>query len=270
MLNWWKRYSFIFTMLIFLALAFFLLAQYGKYEVAPLKNAFLFISSPLQKNIYRIVSWFKGVGENYLFLVRVQEENQKLKHQINLLRQENNRLQEIIFAEERLKKLYALQASQTTSGIVAQVFGRDPSSWFKTLLIDKGELAGVAKDMVALAAEGVVGRVIEVSSRTAKILLITDPNSALDVLVQRSRAQGILEGNAEEYCILKYVPKAEDIQVGDKVITSGIGGIFPKGLMIGTVRQVDKKRAGIFQYVEVIPAVDFSKLEELLLIRGEP
>ncbi len=124
--------------------------------------------------------------------------------------------------------------------------------------------------MVAIGVGGVAGRVIDVSAQTARILLITDPNSAVDVLIQRSRAQGILEGNVEDYCILKYVPKAEDIQVGDKVLTSGIGGIFPKGLMIGTVRRVDKKRAGIFQYVEVSPAVDFVKLEELLIIHGEP
>lgn len=268
MLSWWKRYSFWITILFFLILAFFLLARPGKASF--LEKTLRQIAYPLQKNIQGAVSWIKGIGESYLFLVKVQEENQELRRQLALLRQENNHLQEVIKADERLQKLYSIQASKTSSGIVAQVFARDPSSWFKTLMVDKGEKAGVAKDMVAIVADGVVGRVIDVSSKTAKILLITDPNSAVDVLVQRSRAQGILEGTVEEFCILKYVPKAEDIQIGDKVLTSGLGGIFPKGLMIGTVRQADKKRAGIFQYVEVTPAVDFSKLEEVLIIKGEP
>jgi rod shape-determining protein MreC len=127
----------------------------------------------------------------------------------------------------------------------------------------------VAKDMAVVTSDGVVGRVIEVSLHTAKVLLITDPNSAMDVIVQRSRTQGIMEGKVEEVCVLKYVQKNEDVQVGDKVITSGLGGIFPKGLMTGTVTRVERKRPGIFQYIEVTPSVDFSRLEEVLILKGE-
>lgn len=269
MFSWWKRYSLLFAILLFLFISLFFLSRYAQYkeEANFLEKSFRFLAYPVQKNLQRIVTWIQEIGESYFFLMGVQEENKNLRRQINELRQEITRLQEIILKEERLRKLYALQPK---SGIVVQIIGRDPSSWFKSLLVDKGKSAGVEKDMVAIGVGGVVGRVINVSTQTAKILLITDPNSAVDVLIQRSRAQGILEGNVEDYCILKYVPKGEDIQVGDKVLTSGIGGIFPKGLMIGTVRRVDKKRAGIFQYVEVSPAVDFAKLEELLIIHGEP
>jgi rod shape-determining protein MreC len=136
-------------------------------------------------------------------------------------------------------------------------------------LVNKGEKDGVAKDMAVVTSEGVVGRVIEVSLHTAKVLLMTDPNSAMDVIVQRSRTQGIMEGKVEEVCVLKYVQKNEDVQVGDKVITSGLGGIFPKGLMTGTVTKVERKRPGIFQYIEITPSVDFSRLEEVLILRGE-
>jgi rod shape-determining protein MreC len=134
-------------------------------------------------------------------------------------------------------------------------------------LVNKGEKDGAAKDMAVVTSEGVVGRVIEVSLHTAKVLLITDPNSGMDVIVQRSRTQGIMEGKVEEVCVLKYVQKNEDVQVGDKVITSGLGGIFPKGLMTGTVTKVERKRPGIFQYIEVTPSVDFSRLEEVLILR---
>lgn len=269
MFNWWKRYSLFFTILLFLLVFLFFLSLYPQYkgETNFLEKTFRFLAYPVQKNLQRFVTWVKEIGESYFFLVGVQEENKTLRRQISEHRQEITRLQEIILMEERLKKLYALQPK---SGIVAQIIGRDPSSWFKCLLVDKGHTAGVKKDMVAIGIGGVVGRIIDVATHTAKILLITDPNSAVDVLIQRSRAQGILEGNVEDYCVIKYVPKAEDIQVGDTVLTSGIGGIFPKGLLVGTIRRVDKKRAGIFQYVEVSPAVDFAKLEELLLIHGEP
>ncbi len=269
MFDWWKRHSLLLTILLFLFIGLFLLSRFGQYsgEANFLEKGLRWLAYPVQKNIQRVITWVKGIGESYFFLLGVQEENKALRRQISELRQRNIRLQELMLAEERLKKLEALHLK---SGIVARIVGRDPSSWFKSLLVDKGEKAGVSKDMVAIGADGLVGRVIDVSAQTAKILIITDPNSAVDVLIQRSRVQGILEGNVEDYCIMKYVPKAEDIQIGDKVLTSGIGGIFPKGLMIGTVRQVDKKRAGIFQYVEVTPAVDFAKLEELLIVHGEP
>ena len=124
--------------------------------------------------------------------------------------------------------------------------------------------------MAVVVSEGVVGRVIEVSAHTAKVLLISDPNSAVDVIIQRSRAQGILEGRVEEFGILKYIQKSDDVQMGDKVITSGLGGIFPKGLIVGTVTKVERKRPGVFQYIEVTPSVDFSRLEEVLVWGGEP
>jgi rod shape-determining protein MreC len=124
--------------------------------------------------------------------------------------------------------------------------------------------------MAVAAADGVVGRVIEVFPNAAKVLLITDPNSGVDVIVQRTRAQGIMEGRIEESCILKYVKKSDDVQVGDRIITSGLGGIFPKGLLAGKVTKVERKRPGIFQAVEVDPTADLSRLEEVLILSEEP
>jgi len=212
----------------------------------------------------------KGIGERYIFLTRVQLENQELKRTVSALREENNRLKEALWTEERLKKLSYLQSQYPSVSVVAQIIARDPSRWFKTVLVNKGQKDGVTKDMAVVTSEGVVGRVIGVSPNTAKALLITDPNSALDVIVQRSRTQGIMEGKVEEVCILKYVQKNEDVQLGDKVITSSLGGIFPKGLMTGTVTKVERKRPGIFQYIEVTPSVDFSRLEEVLILGAGP
>ncbi|HSR12660.1 MAG TPA: rod shape-determining protein MreC, partial [Thermodesulfobacteriota bacterium] len=224
------------------------------------------VSFPLQQGAQKIFLWFKEIGEDYIFLSRVREENRDLRKVVGSLREENNRLREALLTDERLKKLEAWQVQSSRPAQVARVYARGPSTWFKTVLVNKGEKDGVKKEMAVVTSEGVVGRVIESSGDTAKVLLVSDANSAVDVLVQGSRAQGILEGKIDDVCIIKYVQKNEEIQVGDRVITSGLGGVFPKGLMVGTVTAVDRKRPGIFQHVEVAPAVDLSKIEEVLIL----
>jgi len=264
-----KRFRLLFIAVVFLLPAFLVLTLHVREErkTSFAEQVLLQISLPIQQRAQRAVLWVRGVGEHYIFLTRVHQENQDLKRTVSALREENNRLKEALWTEERLKKLSHLQSQYSSVSLVAQIFARDPSSWFKTVLVNKGEKDGAAKDMAVVTSEGVVGRVIEVSLHTAKVLLITDPNSAMDVIVQRSRTQGIMEGKVEEVCVLKYVQKNEDVQVGDKVITSGLGGIFPKGLMTGTVTKVERKRPGIFQYIEVTPSVDFSRLEEVLILK---
>jgi rod shape-determining protein MreC len=234
-----KRFRLLFIALLFLFPAFLVLTLNVRDErkVSLPERVLLQISLPVQQRAQGALLWVRGVGEQYIFLTQVQQENQDLKRTVSALREENNRLKEALWTEERLKKLSYLQSQYSSVTVVT--------------------------------SDGVVGRVIEVSLHTAKVLLITDPNSAMDVIVQRSRTQGIMEGKVEEVCVLKYVQKNEDVQVGDKVITSGLGGIFPKGLMTGTVTRVERKRPGIFQYIEVTPSVDFSRLEEVLILKGE-
>ena len=146
----------------------------------------------------------------------------------------------------------------------------DPSGWFQTILIDKGRNDGVVLDMAVVSAEGLVGRVIGVGKHHAKVLLILDGNSAVDAYIQSSRARGVLVGLGRELCLLKYVQRNEDVQVGDKVISSGMGGVFPKGLLVGTVQGVVRGSSGLFQRVEVEPAVNFSRLEEVMVVIQPP
>jgi rod shape-determining protein MreC len=268
MLNLLKRFRLLFTALFFLFLALILLTLYAKEgrETSLIQKVLLQISFPFQQGAQKTFSWFREVGADYLFLAGVQQENKALKRSLSALQEENNRLREALQADERLKKLSVWQSQYPHKSRVAHIYARGPSSWFKTFLIDKGEKDGVAKDMAVAVSEGVVGRVLEVSPGTAKVLLITDANSAVDVIVQRSRVQGILEGTTGEVCILKYIQKNEEVQVGDVVVSSGQGGIFPKGLVVGKVSEVDRKRPGIFQYIEVTPSVDLSKLEEVLVL----
>ena len=263
-----KRFRLLITAVLFLFFTLLLLTWHAQEdrETSLMERMLLQVAFPFQQGAQKTFLWFKEMGEDYLFLSRVQQENRDLKRIINALKEENNRLRETLQTDERLKKLAAWQSQFPYRSRIAHIYARGPSSWSKTLLINKGEADGIAKDMAVATSEGVVGRVVEVSSGTAKVLLIVDPNSAADVIVQRSRTQGIIEGKVEEICILKYVQKSEDVQVGDTVVTSGLGGVFPKGLVVGTVSQVDRKRPGIFQYIEVTPSVDLSKLEEVLVL----
>ena len=272
MIDLLKRFRLLFTALFFLFAAFLVFTFHarGERDTSIFQKILMQISFPFQQGAQRVFLWLQGLGEHYIFLAGVQGENRELRRTLGILQEENLRLREALLAEGRLKDLYALQSRHFTASRIAQVYARDPSSWFSTFLINKGRADGISKDMAVIASAGVVGRVIEVSRDTAKVLLITDPNSALDVINQRSRSQGILEGKTDKVCILKYVQKSDDIQEGDPMITSGLGGIFPKGLMVGAVNRVEKRRPGLFQYVEVTPSVDLSKLEEVLVLGESP
>ena len=154
--------------------------------------------------------------------------------------------------------------------IAAEVIGQDPSSWFKSVTINKGEGDGVRRGMAVISTEGVVGQVLKAAPNYATVLLMTDYNSAIDAIVQRTRAKAIVEGKGENRCQLKYLLRTEEVAVGDVVVTSGLGGNFPKGMMIGEVRSVEKKGHGVFQYAELAPGVDLTKLEEVLVITESP
>jgi len=150
--------------------------------------------------------------------------------------------------------------------IPAEVIASSPSAWFRTIVINKGHRDGLNKGMPVVTWEGVVGRVMRTSPGSSIILLIVDRNSSVDVLVQRTRARGIVEGDGASRCQLRYVPRTDDIQAGDRIITSGLGGIFPKGLSLGEAVMVEQKDYGLFHVVEVRPSADFSRLEEVMVI----
>src|SRR5262249_30724941 len=139
----------------------------------------------------------------------------------------------------------------------AQIIGRDPLPWFSTVTINKGEADGVQKNMAVLSPFGVVGQTTTISAHSARVLLITDHNSSVDGVVQRSRARGIVEGALDGRCLMKYLKRGEDVEVGDRVVTSGLDGIFPKGVIVGDVTRVTRGNRGLMQVAEVKPSVPF-------------
>ncbi len=228
------------------------------------------VCAPLQNGLTFLFKSGQGVLDRYLFFFHLQRENAVLRQRVAQLEEENQRLREMAASNERLRALLAFRETTSRSMIAAQVIGQDPSSWFKSVTINRGERDGVQTGMAVICPEGVIGRVLKTASHYAVVLLVTDYNSAVDAIVQRSRAKAIVEGRGGNECQLKYLLRTEEVAVGDAVVTSGLDGAFPKGLMVGQIRKVEKVGHGVFQYAEIVPSVDLTRLEEVLIISESP
>ncbi len=203
----------------------------------------------------------------YVHLIDVGEENRVLKKREAYLENRLNALREIEIENQRLRELLAFQESVPYDMAPVGVVGKDFNSWSRTLIINQGSRSGIERGMAVVRPEGVVGRVLSVSPSYAQVLLVIDSNSDVPSIFQRTRAEGIVEGKITSQCQVKYLNRLADVQREDLVITSGLGGIYPKGLIVGTVHSVEKKPYGLFQEVTITPAVDFSRMEEVFVIK---
>jgi len=228
------------------------------------------IVAPFQAAATRSIHFTGNIWRHYFSLVSVAVENDNLRQALARAVQENKKQRETAIANQRLRSL--LNFTKTISGkqIAAEVIGLDPSFWFKSATINKGSADGICKGMPVVIPEGIVGQIAEVSGSCARVLLAIDRNSAVDALVQRSRARGIIKGNSSEQYRFKYVLRKNDVRIGDTIVSSGMDGVFPKGIRIGQVADIVKRSSGLFQEVTVIPYVDFEKLEEVLIILNPP
>ncbi len=221
-----------------------------------------------QSGITSITGVFSSVWSGYIALVDVRDENLRLRTELQKIKAINNDYREAAATNVRLAKLLDLKESLPPPTLTARIIGKDPSLWFKTVIIDRGSSDGVKQGMPVVTIEGIVGQIMSSSPHYAKVLLASDPNSAIDVTVQNTRAQGIIKGNGTDYQ-LHYVLKNWEINQGDNIVTSGLGGVFQKGLKVGTVTKVTESRRGMFQQINIKPAVDFSQLEHLIIIMKE-
>lgn len=264
-----KRFRTLWVSIFFVCLVLFLLSSSSglKQPWNPVEQLIIEIAAPFQKLIRQTINATRDFWTNYFYLVDVRRENERLKQEMDSLRRENSQYKELLTAHERLRSLLQFREVVDKPVVAAQVIGMDPTGWFKSVIIDKGKNAGLKWDMPVVNASGVVGRIVSVSNNYAKVLLIIDQNSALDCLTQQSRDRGMVKGTSGQLCKMDYVAKSSNVSVGDLVITSGIGGVFPKGLPVGEISNVKEGEGKLFQEIEVIPSVDFSKLEEVLVIR---
>jgi rod shape-determining protein MreC len=238
--------------------------------ISSVGDAALFIIAPLQDTFTGAVRFAKNVWNQYFYLVSASKENERLKKALSRALEESKQLKEVELSNIRFRKLLGFQKATDDHLLAAEVIGKDPSPWFKAIVIDKGQSEGVKKGMPVVVPEGIVGQVVEASSHYSKVLLIIDQNSAVDALVQRTRARGIIEGESEGKFVFKYVLRKDDVKIGDTIVSSGLDGIYPKGLYIGRATEVVKRTSGIFQQVSVTPFVDFERLEEVLITLSPP
>lgn len=266
-----KNYkSIIFVVLLFL-FALIMLSYNTKYDKGGgfFRKIIMEAAAPFQKLAHVSVKSVGDSWDRYVFLVGLVEENKNLNKTISELEAELLLYREGRMETERLRKLLALKESLGYSFVAAHVIAREQGALSKTIIIDKGSFDGLKSGMPVVAPPGLVGRVVHVSWNVAKVLLITDENSNVDVLLDRTRVQGIFSGAGLRGGKLKYITKNQDVVAGDIVISSGMGGVFPKGLFVGQVRDVTKPETELFLNISVNPYIDFSKLEEVLVLFSE-
>lgn len=228
------------------------------------------LSAPIQAAMSS--GWHRatGVWDHYLALVSVREENTLLENKVILLEYRLQVLRELELENQRLRRLLDFTRQQDRPFRTARVVGYDPTSHYRTLRIDRGMSGGVAPGMAVATDQGVVGKVLRAWTNYADVLLVTDARSGVDCLIQRTRARGTVEGGGSDNLRMKYLLRLDEVQEGDLVITSGFDGVYPAGLLVGTVSGVRKQSSGVFQEVQILPVVDLSRVEEILVLEPPP
>jgi len=261
----------IWVLLIFIALIL-LSSNLGRSRSwNPSIKVLIEVLAPIQKFIKNSVIFTEDLWSKYFGLVNTHEENKRLRAEIDRLKMDNSQYLELLTTHKRLQQLLNFKNTTEQRVLAAQVIGLDPTGWFKSIMVDKGENSGINTNMPVVNAEGVVGQVVSLSYNYAKVLLLIDQNSAVDCIIQRSRESGIIRGVTPKVCILDNVINSGDVRTGDLVVTSGLGRIYPKGIPVGEVTEIKDIPGELFKNIKVRPFVDFSKLEEvLILLREDP
>lgn len=234
-------------------------------------------SSKLRMVFVQFCTPFVELGD-YLPFVQsrrlLARQNEQLRQDNDLLRQEVRALGETGRENLRLRQLLNVKERSAFRAITARVIGRDASNWWKSLQIDRGSNDGLADNMAVLNADGLIGKTVSVTRGQARVLLLIDPNCKAAAFLQDTREPGVVSGvdsafNISPRLTMTYVNRDAKVTPGESVITSGLGGVFPKGILIGTTARARMNRqTGMYQDVDITPAVDFRRLEEVIVIAG--
>ena len=263
-------------LLIFVGLALFVAINFivitmssrESLPVSGIERLTISIISPVQLAVTRAIHFTQNIWNTYFMAVFAIKENIDLKTQLGKAIEIKNRYEELELENIRLKKFVDFTGQVSDTYVAAQIIARDPSPWFKTIMIDKGAKDDLAKGSPVLVSEGIVGQIIKVSKHYSRVLLITDRNSAVDALVQNSRVRGIVKGNNEDNCSFVYALRKDEVKEGEMIISSGLDQVFPKGLKIGRILRVTKVHSQLFQNITIETSVDFDKIEEVLVFKN--
>ena len=247
----------------------FLVSTLGSQKFGPLHELLFEASGPVQNFLSRGSDSLRSLKQDYIDLLFVRQENERLWAELQECRALSYKNRGALATNTRLRKLLEFKETTGLPTVAARIIGKDPSAWFRSVVIDRGSRDGVSRGMAVVNGSGVVGQVFSVSPNYSKVLLAVAPSSAMDVVLQQSRVRGILKGTGSLTYQLDYILKTIEVEEGDQVVTAGYGGIFPTGLPIGVVSKVIRKRRGMFLEIEVTPAVDYLTLEDLLVVEQE-
>jgi len=266
-LEWMRNRFVLFLALLALSIAALGLHQTGNLE--PFEGFATRLLSPLQSATSNLVRGFQDISLNFQEVDALQARNRELQELVDKLLIENVRLREAEIENVTLRaQLNFKQANPTYELVSATVIGRDPNSLINAIILDLGSDDGLKPGMPAVTSQGLVGRISEVTSHSSKVLLITDPSSSVNVLIQSSRATGVVQGQLTGRPLMKYIPQEEEINVGDIVLTSGLGGSFPNRIVIGQVVKVERRDIELFQSAEIRPSAPLESLEMVNIIRN--
>lgn len=224
------------------------------------------VLSPLEFVTHRLYSSVGSVWSNYISLWSLREEHERLRQRLLSLEEHNSRLLEVEHENQRLREILSFAQASALTGVAADVIGYDPSNWVKAVTISRAAGVNLTPGMPVIEGKGLVGQISSVASGSARVLLIIDSGSGVDATLQGERVRGVVSGNGSGGCEMHYVLNDAEVAVGERVITSGLDGVYPKGLLIGVVVEVSEKSNGMFRKIQVKPAVDFDKLESVLVV----
>ena len=233
----------------------------------PVRDAMSSLLAPIQFALHRAVNPGFRALRQVSTLGNLVAENETLRQENASLREQIVLMNEARIENETLRRQLNYKNSVPTFKLLsAEVIGRDPNNLLRSLILDRGSSDGVRAGMPVLAAEGLVGRIREVSTSSSKAMLITDPSSSISALLQRSRATGVVQGQAGSGLLIRYIPQGDTVEPGDAVLTSGLGGNLPKRLVIGRVASTARSDVDMFLGATVVPAVNLHDLEVVMVL----
>jgi rod shape-determining protein MreC len=269
MFKLFKRYREVITLgaLLVVPFVYYLAKGHRGREPNVLDRLVLAVSAPLQFALTWSIDAVGDTANAYLALRGAREEADACRGELSLSRAELNSLEEQRVENERLKAMLRYVENTTDQEIVARVIGLNPSAQFQSLRINRGEDDGVRVGMPVVTPDGVVGQVVRSVGSSADVLLLTDPNSRIGAVSQRTRVRGSVSGTGDGHRLsLNLVRREDDVQNDDVIVTAGSDGIFPRGLLIGVLRDTQRPPVGMFLTGTVVPSVDLSRVEEVLVI----
>jgi rod shape-determining protein MreC len=233
-------------------------------------DALAIFTTPVQTVVSRVNRTAFGLWSTYQDWKNVRAENRHLRDESQRLRVESLRVSEVDEENRRLRRLLHLKEALPLETISGEVIGREWGGWVRSLTVNRGRSSQVVRLTAVIGPDGLIGRIVDVRAGSSVVQVLTDPASTVGAHVVRTRTPGIIEGEARGTIRFKYMARdGAGIQVGDMVVTSGLGGLFPRGIPIGRVRSIDDRGSALFHYAQIVPAVDFARIDEVLLLTGD-